>query len=119
MMKKAIGRFGTFLGYIAFLLVIFAGYKFTAPFSLDWGLPLLFKALFAAFLAWLGGVIVGDIMMKGVVDDIDREALNPSDGGIEQRIVEAKAEGRVILKEEKLPVEESNKANKKRTKDKK
>jgi len=121
-MTKAVHSFSVFLAYAAFILIFLAGYDFMGTFTLETITPLILKALFGAVLFWFSGIIIGDILMRGVVEDIDAEKLNPLEGGLEQRIAEEKRKKKVmiidrqIVPEAKNDVNEMNGAKKKKKK---
>ena len=94
-MTKAVNTFSVFLAYAAFILVFLAGYDFTGVFTLESITPLILKALFGAVLFWFSGIIIGDILIRGIVEDIDAEKLEPLEGGFEQRIAAEKKKKRV------------------------
>jgi hypothetical protein len=89
-MTVAVRSFSLFLAYAAFILIFLAGYDFAGTFTLESITPLILKSLFGAVLFWLSGMIIGDIVIRGIVEDIDAEKLEPLEGGFEQRIAEEK-----------------------------
>jgi len=107
-MTKAVNSFSIFLAYSAFILVFLAGYDFTGTFTLESITPLILKALFGAVLFWFSGIIIGDILMRGIVEDIDSEKLEPLEGGFEQRIAEEKSKKRVYIVDRELSIIEEN-----------
>ena len=96
-MTKAVNTFSVFLSYGAFILIFLAGYDFAGTFTLESITPLILKALFGAVLFWFSGMIIGDIVIRGIVEDIDAEKLDPLEGGFEQRIAEEKKKKRVVI----------------------
>jgi hypothetical protein len=96
-MTKAVNSFSVLLAYAAFILIFLAGYDFTGKFTIESITPLILKALLGAILFWFSGIIIGDIMFRGIVEDIDGEKLEPLEGGFEQRISEEKNKKRVII----------------------
>jgi hypothetical protein len=96
-MTKAVNSFSVFLAYAAFILIFLAGYDFTGTFTLESITPLILKSLFGAVLFWFSGIIIGDIFMRGIVEDIDEDKLEPLEGGFEQRISDEKKKKRVNI----------------------
>ena len=47
-------------------------------------------------------MIIGDIVIRGIVEDIDAEKLDPLEGGLEQRISEEKKKKRVFIIDKEL-----------------
>ena len=79
-------------------------YPFDLPFSVDILCPIIFKATIGAALFKIGGLIIGDIILKGVVEDIDSTELEPLLGGFEQRIHDIKQKQRVTIVERQLNI---------------
>jgi hypothetical protein len=115
-MTKAVNSFSVFLAYAAFILVFLAGYDFTGTFTLESITPLILKALFGAVLFWFSGIIIGDIMMRGIVEDIDAEKLEPLEGGFEQRIADEKKKKRVAIIDRQIIITTNNEAREKEKK---
>jgi hypothetical protein len=96
-MTKAVNSFSIFLAYSAFILIFLAGYDFGGRFTLETVTPLILRALLGAVLFWFSGIIIGDIIIRGIVEDIDLDKLEPLEGELEQRIDEEKRKKRVVI----------------------
>ena len=70
----------------AFFGVFIAGIDFADPLDPAAALLALAKAGVAAFLFWLMGYILGDIIIKGLVDTLEADAVPLDEGGMMQRI---------------------------------
>jgi hypothetical protein len=118
-MTKAVKSFSGFLACLAFLFIFFSGYDFAGTFTIDTIAPTVFKAVLGAMLFWISGMIIGDIVLRGIVEDIDHEKLDPLEGGFEQRIAEEKGKKRVFIVDRDLVKELKNEAKAKEKKIKK
>jgi len=96
-MTGAVKSFSTFLACMAFLFIFFSGYDFAGTFTVETIAPIIFRATLGAILFWLSGMIIGDIVLRGIVEDIDGENLDPLEGGFEQRIAEEKGKKKVVI----------------------
>ena len=85
-MYQILKKMSAFMGYIVFFILFFSGYNFGTPFEAMLLYPLILKSLFGAVVFWFASLIVGDIIVKGVVADIEKEKLEPLEGGFEQHI---------------------------------
>jgi cytochrome bd-type quinol oxidase subunit 1 len=101
-MTKAIHVFSVFLAYGAFILIFLAGYDFTGTFTIESITPIILKSLFGAVLFWFLGIIIGDIIVRGIVEDIDESKLDSLEGGFEQLIAEEKSKEKVKVLEKEL-----------------
>jgi len=52
----------------------------------------IFKGIAGACLFWFVGYIIGDVVFKGVIEDIKSDNIDLIDGGILQRIGESQKE---------------------------
>ncbi len=96
-MRKVVLLIARLLGFLAFVIILISGYDFSMSFTLENFAPLLFKSVLGALLFGLLSIIIGDIIIKGVMEDIERKQLEPLEGGIEQRMHEAKAKEPVAV----------------------
>jgi hypothetical protein len=86
------------------------GINFDDPFNVNNAINAFVKGFFGAFLLWITAFVIGDIILKGAVEDIPPEEIEVLDGGIIQRIHETQNEERVIdSAEEKLTEEQKDK----------
>lgn len=77
------------LGYTVFFGVLFISLASSAdPFDLSSLIMCIIKALIGGGLFWFAGYILGDIMFKGVLTDIEVDKANLLEGGLIQRINE-------------------------------
>ena len=81
-----IRKFAAILGTSCFFVLFFIGLAHGGTYSLDSILFALAKAIFGASLPWVVGIVIADILLKGVLSDIagDQNAL--MEGGLMQRI---------------------------------
>ena len=98
-MRNAVKQISVLLGLIAFFLIIASGYNYSRAFILEENITLLLRALFGGMFFGFFGLIVGDIIIKGVIEDIDTEKLEPLEGGMEQRLYETKKKQKVSIVE--------------------
>jgi len=103
-MKEAVKQVARLVAILVFITIIVVGYRFDLPLTMELLVPLLFKAFVGASLFWIGGLITGDIIVKGIVEDIDADSLEPLQGGFEQRIHDAKRKQRVSIVERQFHV---------------
>ena len=101
-MTKAIRTFSVFLSYGAFILIFLSGYDFTGTITIENITPIILKSLFGAVLFWFLGIIIGDIIVRGIIEDIDASKLDPLEGGFEQLISEEKNKAKVMIIEKEL-----------------
>jgi hypothetical protein len=100
--KNAIKQVSRLLAFLVFVTIFIVGYPFDLPFSIDTLWPIIFKATIGAALFKIGGLIIADIIIKGVVEDIDSSELEPLLGGLEQRIHDIKQKQHVTIVERQL-----------------
>lgn len=107
-MKEAVKQVARLVAILVFITILMIGYRFDLPLTMELLVPLLIKSFIGASLFWIGGLIVGDIIIKGIVEDIDTENLEPLQGGFEQRIHEAKRNQRVSIVERQFHLTKSS-----------
>jgi hypothetical protein len=83
-----IKRFAVMIGVAAFFSVFFFSIAGRDPFELSNFIPALIKAFCGASLFWFAGFILGDILFKGVLSDIDYNKENLLEGGLVQQITQ-------------------------------
>lgn len=115
-MTKAVHCFSIFSAYAAFILIFLAGYDFTGAFTFESITPVILKSLFGAVLFWFSGIIIGDILIRGIVDDIDASNLDPLEGGFEQRIAEEKEKVHVDIVDNNIVIQATKEAQAKEKK---
>lgn len=77
------------LGYTVFFGVLFFNLSSRAdPFNFGTLILCIIKALIGGGLFWFAGYILGDIMFKGVLTDLETEDSSMLEGGLIQRINE-------------------------------
>lgn len=91
-MKYWIKRFAAIISWGTFLIIFLCGIDPEDPFNEQAIFMALVKAFIGASLCWFAAFITGDILLKGVVEDIPQEGIDRLDGGIIQRIYDSKAE---------------------------
>ncbi len=101
-MKDAVKQVSKLLSFLVFVTIFIVGYRFDQPFSMDIMWPVIFKGVIGAALFGIGGLVIGDIIIKGVIEDIDSAELEPLLGGFEQRIHDVKKKQRVSIVEREL-----------------
>ncbi len=106
-MKEAVKQVAVLVAILVFITILLVGYRFDLPLTMELLVPLLIKSCIGAALFWIGGLIIGDIIVKGIVEDIDTEKLEPLHGGFEQRIHEAKRKQRVSIVERQFHLSKS------------
>lgn len=94
-MRKILTTISRFLGFLVFFILFFSGYDFGAPFDLVIHYPLILRSAAGAILFWFATLIVGDIILKGIIADIEKDKLEPLMGGFEQRLHDEKQKERV------------------------
>jgi hypothetical protein len=101
-MKQAIQQISKLIALLVFVTIFIIGYRFDQPFSIEMVLPVVIKAFVGAVIFGFGGIIIGDIVVKGVIEDIDNESLDPLEGGFEQRIYDLKKSQKVNIVEREI-----------------
>jgi hypothetical protein len=74
----------------AFFAVLLVSIDPSDPFNLDVTVPALLKALASALLFWLLGYIVGDVVLKGLVESVTVEEIPAYEGGLIQQVRDEK-----------------------------
>ncbi|MBD3390425.1 MAG: hypothetical protein GF418_00280 [Chitinivibrionales bacterium] len=87
-----IKRFAWIVGTISFFAVFFTTLDRGDPLALDSILQALLKGTLAASLFWFVGFVAGDILFKGVIQDVASQEDNLVDGGLLQRVEDMKKE---------------------------
>jgi len=73
-------------GMLVFFIVLFLGIDYADPFEAMRGTLALIKALSAGILVWLVFFIIGDIIFKGLIEDIEPQQTDMLDEGLLQHI---------------------------------
>ncbi len=81
-----IKRMARMLGMLTFFVVFFLGIDPEDPFNANVAAIAFFKGLAGAFLFWLLGFIIADIVVKGLVTDVPTDDNDTVEGGLLQRI---------------------------------
>jgi hypothetical protein len=89
-----IKRFAVIVGLAVFFSVFFFSIAGRDPFEASNFIPALVKAFCGASLFWFAGFILGDILFKGVLSDIDYDKANLLEGGLLQQITQK--QGRAV-----------------------
>jgi len=85
-----IKKFARILSILTFFVVFFIGLNSPDPFDPMIISIALVKAIIGAILFWFIGIIVADIVLKGIVAETDTVPEDAIDGGLIQRIYEEK-----------------------------
>jgi hypothetical protein len=91
-----IKRIARIIAFLSFFVIFFSGIDPGDPFNTTSALLAFLKAFCGGALFWLTGFIISDIILKGAVEDIPHEAVEPLEGGLIQRIHATQSEPRVI-----------------------
>jgi len=83
-----IKRFAVIIGVAVFFSIFFISIAGRDPFESSNFIPALVKAFCGASLFWFAGFILGDILFKGVLSDIDYDKANLLEGGLLQQITQ-------------------------------
>lgn len=89
--KKSAFIAGTLAFFIIFTLSIDIGDPFNARIALF----AFIKAIAAASLIWLCAYVLADIVLKGVIEDIDSEKIDVLEDGLLQHVREEKEKNRL------------------------
>ena len=75
------------LGIAAFFLLLLFGMAGSRQFTFEALVPVFFRAVLGAGLFWVIGIVIADILVKGIITDasIDRQHL--VEGGLLQRVL--------------------------------
>jgi hypothetical protein len=85
-----IKKFARIVGIVCFFIVFFTTLDYSRPFELDVLLWSLGEGLAAAAMFWFVGFIIGDMMFKGIVEDVRTEDVDELEGGLMQRVRETR-----------------------------
>ncbi|MFP4163365.1 MAG: hypothetical protein ACLFVE_05250 [Chitinispirillaceae bacterium] len=85
-MAKWTKRLANILATGAFLITLLICYDFVNPYSIGTIIAALIKASIAGLMFWFAGMIISDILLKGVVSDVPPDPEHLVEGGILQRI---------------------------------
>ncbi len=88
-----IKRFAGILGWMSFFIALLTGIDFANPFAMTSAIPALLRGIGGALFFWFAGFIIGDIMFKGIVEDVAGQEDDELEGGILQRISEYQRSG--------------------------
>lgn len=83
-------RFTRILGLSGFFLLFLVGIDYADPLQMDVLLFALLKGALGGTLFWFGGLIIADIFFKGIIEDVTGNRLDYLEGGVVQRIQQAK-----------------------------
>jgi hypothetical protein len=115
-----IKKFAYIIALICFFILFFNGIDFGDPFNIQILLKAFIKAFCGGILLWFVGFIIGDITLKGVLEDVPENDLDEIEGGLIQRIHDSKSETAVMDKKPgKSYVEVGSEAKGKKKKKKK
>ena len=81
-----IRRFARAGSILFFFITVFVGIDMRHPFDSAALLMALAKGTFCGIIAWFVIFVMGDILLKGAVEDIDIENMSVADAGLLQRI---------------------------------
>lgn len=81
-----IKRFATLLGFAAFFILLLIGMLSSGQLSWECFVPACARALGGALLLWIVGIVVADILLKGIVTDIEIDKKCLVDGGLLQQV---------------------------------
>lgn len=93
-----IKKITTLIAFSIFFIVFFCGIDLHDPFNEHTLLMALLKGGSGAVIFWFATFIIRDIILKGVVEDIPESELDELEGGLIQRILNAKKEDTIIDK---------------------
>jgi hypothetical protein len=79
-------RCAFFLGFCAFVVMFLLSHDFENYFDTKVIIVSTVKAFCAGLLFWVGGLIIGNILLKGLITDIPVKQEHLLDGGLLQRI---------------------------------
>jgi hypothetical protein len=81
-----IKRFASILGITAFFSLLFIGILSSGQFS--WGslVPACARALGGGCLLWIAGMVIADILVKGIITDIEIDRKGIVEGGLLQQV---------------------------------
>jgi len=87
-----IKKFARIVGIISFFTIFFATLDMSNPLNIYTMTLAFIKGIAAAVLFWFAGFVIGDIVFKGVVEDVPKEEIDELEGGILQRVRQTRQE---------------------------
>jgi hypothetical protein len=81
-----IKKFARIIGFVCFFAVFLVTLDWSRPLELDSLMIALLKGIIAMALCWFVGLIIADMVFKGIVDDVPVEAIDDLEGGLLQRV---------------------------------
>jgi hypothetical protein len=91
-MIYSIRKLAGIIAIFSFVIIFLSGIDTANPFNMNIALIALLKALLGSILFWFAGIVICDIIIKGIVEDIPIENLDEIEGGMVQRIYTTKQE---------------------------
>jgi len=83
-------KIGVILGGIAFFSILVVHLEAGLPQEPSYIVMVILKSVMFGAVFWFMGLIVGDILVKGIIEDIEFEQRSFLEGGILQRIQDCK-----------------------------
>jgi hypothetical protein len=111
-----IRKFGTILAATAFFALLFSGLAGSRNFASEALVPVFLRAIVGASLFWVAGIVVADIVLKGILTDIAIDTENLVEGGVLQQVQSVNE--RALPGGPDMPFLERKKPEKKTTTDK-
>lgn len=84
-----IRRIAFLLGTVTFFVLFFVGLDTDDPFAVASVLMAFSRAVLGGAIFWFAGIIIADIVLKGIVEDIEEEHIPQYEGGLLQRVGDA------------------------------
>jgi hypothetical protein len=81
-----IKRIASILAIATFFVLLLLGLVSSQSFSWEAFAPAFVRAFAGAALFWIVGIIIGDIVLKGVITDIEIDQKNLIEGGLLQQV---------------------------------
>ena len=81
-----IKKIALILGISVFFLLLIIGIAGAGEYTLHSLSVAFIRAFFGASLAWVVGIIIADILLKGMVSDIENDRSALMEGGLMQRL---------------------------------
>ena len=81
-----------FLSLFTLIILFAVGIDPGDPFNVHEIVASLLRAIAAASVVWLIGFIIGDMLFKGIIEDIDYRSIDIYEGGLLQRIHDVREE---------------------------
>ena len=79
-------RMAFFLGFCAFIVMFLLSFDYENYMATRTIVISTVKGLCAGLLFWIGGLIIGNILLKGLITDVPIDQSHLVDGGLLQRI---------------------------------